>query len=271
MPKGEDTYMLNEIYGINLKEDFLGTVYSGGAVEQRTFWRNGNQQTVRAYTMTSDKVANFTVYAPTSNSVGTVEIFEPLLLKNPQLVAQANVIGTGRDRNRFNEYYVLADGVSLPKDKAAIKEMTDSSEGRMLALKFKGGDVSAVIDVPKTFGSFLFNGYEPTYKYDEENGGMTDEVIGFELVVISSKTKKPYKVKCDNIDADFSVLKLRDAVTFDDATYRFYQDSSSTTQGSTISISVGNVKKGESSTNKSVTNAPTPSAETGKPKNQVKS
>jgi len=263
--------MLNEIYGISLRDDFLGTVYSGGAVEPRTFWRNGNQQTVRAFTMTSEAVANFTVYAPTSSSVGTVEVFEPLLLKNPQLVAQANVIGTGRDRNRFNEYHVLADAVTLPKDKTAMKEMTDAPADRMLALKFKGGDVSAVIDAPKTFGTLLFNGYEPVYKYDEENGAMTDEVVGYELVVISSKTKKPYKIKCDNVHADFSGLKLREAITLEGATYRFYQDASTTTQGSTISISVQDVKKGELATNSVTTDTTIPSTESSKPKAGTKS
>lgn len=238
--------MQNEIGSIYVKPDFLGQIYSTGSVEQRTIYIHGKSRIVRAYAATSDRVASFTIYAPVSRSEGTVHAFDQLELKNPQLVAIPNTVGTGRDRNKYLEYVVLVDGASLSNhtNENEVQANTDESLGqRLLGLKFKGGDVTAVIDIDQTFGKFLYLGHEPVFKYDEETDARTEELIGYEVIVISSQTKKPYKVKFDHVEVDFTALRLRDEVVLVHPTFRFYQDSSSTTQGSTISIGAAHVKR----------------------------
>ena len=113
---------------------------------------------------------------------------------------------------------------------------------QILNLKFKGGDVTKAIDLSTTFGKFFYLGHEPVFHFDEEKQEVTDDVVGYDMVVLSEKTKKPYKVKM-GLNADYSALSTRDEVTLIEPTSRFYQDNGALTQGATISISAEGVQK----------------------------
>lgn|GEM_PF-3635532 len=114
---------------------------------------------------------------------------------------------------------------------------------QLLNLKFKGGDVTELVDLVKTLGKLFYLGYEPILRFDEEKQETTDEVVGYEMIVVSEITKKPYKIKFDQLDMDFSMLSARDEVQLINPVVRFYQDSGALTQGSTISISAEKVRK----------------------------
>lgn len=118
---------------------------------------------------------------------------------------------------------------------------------KLLNLKFKGGDITKITDLEKTFGKFYYLGSEPLYYYDEENQQQTDELVGYDMLVLSEQTKKPYKVKFNQINVDFTQLKSRDIVELIEPTIRLYHDGGALTNGATLSISAVGVKKMETS------------------------
>ena len=137
---------------------------------------------------------------------------------------------------------------------------------QLLNLKFRGGDVTEIMDFEKTFGKLFYLGHETAYYFDEEKQELTDEVTGYDMVVVSEKTKKPYKVKLD-VNVDLSSLNPRDEVTLVDYKVRFYQDSGALTQGATVSISAMNVEKvKEDSATKRLEEGASKKVEQGKPK-----
>lgn len=236
--------MLNEINAIYVNEGFLGKVYSTGAVDQRNVFLNGKRKGVRAYTATSDNVASFTLYAPVGKSDATAEPFADMNLKNVQMMALSNSIGEGRERNEFLEYVLYADAVRV----GGVSEFNEDIEPSLVALKFPGGNVTDVIDFEKTLGNLMYLSHTPVFVYEEGANGRnerTDEITGYEMIVVSTKTKKQYKINFDRPDVDFKGIRIRNVITLDIERVGFYQDGGATTQGSTISIKAFGVKKKE--------------------------
>ena len=105
--------MQNEISAVVLQEDFLGKgVFASGESNTRQIYLNGARRQFRAFSATSDKVVSFTILAPVGKSEINVERFEELNLKNPRLVPLQTSVGQGQNRNRYYEYFVLADEVT---------------------------------------------------------------------------------------------------------------------------------------------------------------
>jgi len=131
---------------------------------------------------------------------------------------------------------------------------------KLLNLKFKGGVVTEMVDLKKTFGEMYYLGSEPVLHYDEETQESTGEIVGYDVVIISENTKKPYKIKFDRTDLDFTKLKTRDVIELIQPVIRFYHDGGNLTQGSTISMSAENFRKVE------MKNEPEPFKKEEKPK-----
>jgi hypothetical protein len=105
--------MQNEISAVALKPDFLGKVFASGESSTRQIYLNGARRQYRAYSVTSDNVLSFTILAPVGRSEMNVGLFEELILKNPKLVPLQSSIGQGQNRNRYYEYFILVDGISV--------------------------------------------------------------------------------------------------------------------------------------------------------------
>ena len=224
--------MQNELKTMYLKEKFLGNVYASGSVETRVIRENGENHSFRAYSAMSDNVTGLTIYTKPNAGVATVEPFSQLELKNAKLVPMSNSMQVDSSRRQFYEYVIHTDSVGVV---GGEQGKLSKNPDRLLALKFTGGNVTEACDVKKTFGDFLFLGAEAVYLYDED-GVQSDEADHYEMIVLSRKTKKQYKVKVDNLLINFDAFNPGDEVALDISKITYYHDSSRQTSGATVSI-----------------------------------
>jgi hypothetical protein len=104
-------------------------------------------------------------------------------------------------------------------------------------LKFAKGDITDVFDFEKSLGDLMYVFHDAVYKFDEESEKMTDEIEGYEMTVMSEVTDKQYKIKFDDPMLDFSTLTKGEIVKLKNPVTKIYNDSTGSTQGTTISVS----------------------------------